>query len=144
MHVYTFSIFIPSDRCVQDKPVLLPGHMHVGKPWKIGTGVALSSSGYFPPLSGRSQQVCLASSDLLYTHLALAGRSNKLVGYVEQRNAERAALRVPNQFVTRTHMKLPELNSFTLNLHAPAVWPLQRGHHVEQRRCISPSQRGAW
>ena len=28
---------------------------------------------YFPPLPSRSEQVCLASSDLLPTHLALAG-----------------------------------------------------------------------
>ena len=32
-----------------------------------------SSSVYFLPLSSRSQQVCLASSDLLNTHLPLAG-----------------------------------------------------------------------
>ena len=32
---------------------------------------------HFPPLSSRSEQVCLANSDLLHAHLALAGtRSN--------------------------------------------------------------------
>ena len=33
-----------------------------------------ASSVYFPLLSSRSEQVCLASSDLLHTHLALAGK----------------------------------------------------------------------
>ena len=36
-------------------------------------GLMRSPSVYFPPLSSRSEQVCLASSHLLHTHLALAG-----------------------------------------------------------------------
>ena len=34
--------------------------------------LSVQSRVYFLPLSSRSEQVCLASSDLLHTHLALA------------------------------------------------------------------------
>ena len=47
-----------------DLPLL--GSLPSNKPLK-------QTSVYFPPLSSRSEQVCLESSDLLHMHLALAG-----------------------------------------------------------------------
>ena len=37
---------------------------------------------YYPPQSSRSEQVCLESSDLLHTHLALAGTHFKYYYYL--------------------------------------------------------------
>ena len=44
------------------------------------------TSVYFPPLSGRSEQVCLESSDLLHMHLAMAG--TRFIYYYYQANKQ--------------------------------------------------------
>ena len=72
----------------------LQGPGHVGKPRKLWIAVVFSDIHHlsivlwFPTLPSRSEQVCLASSDLLLTHLALAATRFSYYCYVRTQSTK--------------------------------------------------------